>query len=238
MSALFEELDYRVTPMGPIALRRRTLLSLEVDVYEVMLGDEHLMSSLFTAGEIALSTHGLAACEGDGLNVVVGGLGLGYTARAALDDPRVGEVIVIDAMEAVIDWHRQGILPMGFHLAAESRCRLVHGDFFALADTGFDAGDPGRQFDAILLDIDHSPKALLNEAHGRFYTAESLRRMSAQLVPGGVFAMWSDAAPDPGFEAVLNEAFATAASAIVRFPNPLSGDESSCTIYVATTARP
>ena len=236
MSALFEELDYRVTPMGPIALRRRTLLALDVDVYEVMLGDEHLMSSLFTAGEIALSTLGLQACEGDGLSVVVGGLGLGYTARAALDDPRVGEVIVIDAMEAVIDWHRQGILPMGFHLAAESRCRLVHGDFFALADEGFDAGEPGRRFDAVLLDIDHSPRALLNEAHARFYTPANLRRMATQLVAGGVFAMWSDAAPDPEFEAILAGVFATVEAKVVHFANPLTGTDSSCTIYVAKAA--
>lgn len=236
MSALFEELDYRVTPMGPIALRRRTLLALDVDVYEVMLGDEHLMSSLFTAGEIALTTLGLEACEGDGLNVVVGGLGLGYTARAALDDPRVGEVIVIDAMEAVIDWHRQGLLPMGFHLAAESRCRLVLGDFFALADAGFDAGEPGRRFDAVLLDIDHSPRALLNEAHARFYTPASLRRVADQLVPGGVFAMWSDAAPDAEFEAILASTFADVAAKVVTFANPLTGGDSSCTIYVAKAA--
>ncbi len=233
MSALFEELDYRVTPMGPIALRRRTLLALDVDVYEVMLGDEHLMSSLFTAGEIALATLGLQACDGDGLNVVVGGLGLGYTARAALDDPRVGEVVVIDAMEAVIDWHRQGLLPMGYHLAAESRCRLVHGDFFALADQGFDAEAPGRRFDAVLLDIDHSPRALLNEAHARFYTPASLQRVAAQLRPGGVFAMWSDAAPDVEFEAILAAAFTDVRAEVVSFANPLTGADSSCTIYVA-----
>ena len=236
MSALFEELDYRVTPMGPIALRRRTLLALDRDVYEVMLGDEHLMSSLFTEGEIALATSGLEACEGDGLNVVVGGLGLGYTARAALDDPRVGEVIVVDAMEAVIDWHRQGLLPMGYHLAAEARCRLVEGDFFALADEGFDVGEPGRRFDAVLLDIDHSPRALLNEAHARFYTAASLKRMAAQLVPGGVFAMWSDAAPDAEFEAVLATVFAAVKAKVVNFANPLTGADSSCTIYVAKAA--
>lgn len=236
MSALFEELDYRVTPVGPIALRRRTLLALNLDVYEVMLGDEHLMSSLFTEGEIALAALGLEPCVGDGLTVVVGGLGLGYTARAALDDPRVGEVIVIEAMEAVIDWHRQGLLPMGYHLAAESRCRLVQRDFFALADEGFDAGEPGRRFDAILLDIDHSPRALLNEAHARFYTPASLKRMAAQLVPGGVFAMWSDAAPDVGFEAILASAFVAVTAKVVTFANPLTGADSSCTIYVATAA--
>jgi len=236
MSALFEELDYRVTPMGAISLRRRRLLGLERDVWEVMLGDEHLMSSLFTEGEIALTTLGLAAAKGSQLQVVVGGLGLGYTARAALDDRRVAGVRVIDAMAATIEWQRQGLTPMGDRLAADSRCELVEGDFFAMAEHGFDPAAPGRRFDAVLLDIDHSPRALLNPAHARFYTPASLARVAGQLVEGGVFAMWSDAAPDADFEAVLATAFATVEATVVNFANPLTEADSSCTIYVATTA--
>jgi len=237
MGAMFEELDYRVTPMGAISLRRRRVLSLGVDVFEVMLGDEHLMSTLFTEGEIALATLGLEATSGDGLNVVVGGLGLGYTARAALDDARVSEVLVIDYMEAVIDWHRRGLVPLGAGLAADPRCRLVQGDFFAMAqETGFDPEAPGRQFDAVLLDIDHSPRALLNAAHGGFYAADGLGRMARQIRRGGVFALWSDEAPDAAFERALAQVFAHHASTVVRFPNPLTGEESSCTIYVARTA--
>lgn len=235
MSALFEELDYRVTPMGAISLRRRRVMSLGVDVFEVMLGDEHLMSSLFTEGEIALSTLGLKAVEGERLDVVVGGLGLGYTARAALDDPRVGQVMVIDAMAAVIDWHQRGLLPIGDVLSVELRCRLVEGDFFTLAAHGFDPAEPDRRFDAVLLDIDHSPRALLNAAHGRFYAIEGLDRLAGQLVPGGVFAMWSDEAPDAAFEASLDAVFTHRASHVVSFDNPLTGEPSACTIYVART---
>jgi spermidine synthase len=233
MSALFEELDYRVTPMGAISLRRRRVLSLDRDVYEVMLGDEHLMSSLFTEGEIALATLGLAAVEGSDLAVVVGGLGLGYTARAALDDPRTGEVMVIDAMAAVIEWQRLGLTPMGDRLAADPRCRLVEGDFFALAETGLDPADRDRRWDAVLLDIDHSPRALLNPAHARFYTRQGLAALAGQLRPGGVFALWSDAPPDSAFEAVLAEAFTDASAQVVSFATPVTGGESRCTIYVS-----
>ena len=67
--------------MGEINLRRRIEPSLQVDVYEVKLGDEFLMSSLFTVAEIELARLGLAEAGGDALDVVVGGLGLGYTAR-------------------------------------------------------------------------------------------------------------------------------------------------------------
>jgi hypothetical protein len=82
---LFEELDSAETPMGTISLRRRLEPSRQIDVYEVKLGDEFLMSSLFTVAEIELARLGLAAADGDDLDVLVGGLGLGYTAQAALE---------------------------------------------------------------------------------------------------------------------------------------------------------
>lgn len=78
MSLLFEELDYRPTPIGALSLRRRRELSLGVDVFEIKLGDEYLMSSLFTASEVALARLGIAALAGDSFDIVVGGLCLGY----------------------------------------------------------------------------------------------------------------------------------------------------------------
>ncbi|WP_460916127.1 hypothetical protein [Plantactinospora veratri] len=90
MIARFEEIDRRDTPIGTISLRRRLEPSLRIDVYEVKLGDEFLMSSLFPVAEIELARLGLARLPGTGLDVVVGGLGLGYTARTALADPGCG----------------------------------------------------------------------------------------------------------------------------------------------------
>lgn len=90
MSLRFEEIDWQPTPIGEISLRRRRHPVSGDDVYEVKLGDEFLMSSLFTTGEIALTELALAQLpdsELPGLDVAVGGLGLGYTAQAALDDP-------------------------------------------------------------------------------------------------------------------------------------------------------
>ena len=88
MTLEFEELDYQKTPLGEISLRRRVEPRLEGEIlYEVKLGDEFLMSSLFTHAEIQLARLGLAALEDAGLDIVVGGLGLGYTAVAALEDP-------------------------------------------------------------------------------------------------------------------------------------------------------
>ncbi len=235
MSARFEELDWQQTPMGAISLRRRRDPSLDVDVYEVKLDDEFLMSSLFTVAEVELARLGLAPLAGADPDVIVGGLGLGYTARAVLDDPRVRSLIVVEALDEVIGWHRHGLLPVR-GLISDPRCRLVRGDFFAMADgpAGFDPDAPGRRFHAILLDIDHTPRHFLHERHAGFYTPDGLRRMATHLHPDGVFALWSNDPPDQDFTRTVGTVFGTVTAHVVSFPNPLQGRESSNTVYVAT----
>jgi hypothetical protein len=129
MSLNFEELDYRPTPIGALSLRRRREFSLGVDVFEIKLGDEYLMSSLFTASEIALARLGLAELSGADLDVVVGGLGLGYTAKAVLEHQAVKSLVIVEALDAVIDWHERGVLPLGPALTADPRSKFVLGDF-------------------------------------------------------------------------------------------------------------
>ncbi len=231
MAIGFEELDYCVTPMGELSLRRRRFLALDIDVLEVKLGEEFLMSSLFTVGERALATLALEWARGDGLDVLVGGLGLGYTAAAALDDPRVRSLTVVDALEAVIGWHQRGLVDLGTRLAGDPRCRLTQGDFYARFDG--EAPAEAAALDVILLDIDHSPRALLHPDHARFYSIEGLQALARHLRPGGVFAMWSDAGPDAGFERVLGAAFGQSEARVVTFHNPLQDRRASCTIYLA-----
>lgn len=232
---LFEELDFRPTPIGALSLRRRRNLKLDVDVFEILLGDDHLMSSLFTASEIALAELGLAAVAGDGLDIVVGGLGLGYTAQAVLDHGSVASLLVVEMLEPVIDWHRQGVLPLGTSVMGNPRCRIVHDDFFALAAsaTGFDPESPGRRFDAILVDIDHTPIALLDERSAPFYTPDGLRIFARHLKPGGIFGLWSDDASDPAFVDRLENVFASAWSESVTFQNPLQDRPFAQTVYLA-----
>ena len=232
----FEELDWSETPMGVISLRRRVEPTLKVDVYEVKLGDEFLMSSLFTAGEVALARLGLAGAADADLDVVVGGLGLGYTAQAALGDPRLRSLVVVEALGEVIGWHERELLPDTAELASDPRVRLQQGDFFAMtaSDSGFDPQAPGRRFDAVLLDIDHTPRHHLHASHGGFYTPAGLETLRRHLHPGGVFALWSDDPPDADFEAVLAGVFDRSEASVVRFPNPLTGGHSTNTIYVAS----
>jgi spermidine synthase len=237
MDKLFEELDFRPSPIGDLILQRRKLLQLDGEVvYEVKLGDAYLMSSMFHEVEEALSRLGLGALDGDRWDVVVGGLGLGYTAVAALQFPQVRSLLVVDFLEGVIDWHEKEMVPLGKTLNADDRCRYVHGDFFALAadpTTGFDPKSPGRKFHAVLLDIDHSPRNLLASQNAVFYTPEGLKKLAEQLYPGGVFALWSDDPPDATFIADLKSTFASVKAEVVEFPNPLLETISKSTVYVA-----
>ncbi|WP_404365656.1 spermidine synthase [Marinobacter sp.] len=237
MGLLFEEIDTQPSPLGEISLRRRRIPALgDRDIYEVKLGEEFLMSSMFVDAEVALADLGLAAVAGDNLRVVVGGLGLGYTAEAALKHDRVSELLVVDALSTVIQWHEQEKVPLGRVLNQDPRCRFVHGSFFDLAveeSAGFDQRNPGRLFDAILLDIDHSPRALLHESNASFYTAENLGLMARQLKSGGVFAMWSNDPPDEDFMDVLGDLFEDVSAHVVSFFNPFQNRESSNTVYVA-----
>jgi spermidine synthase len=234
VAARFEELDWAQTPMGEISLRRRHDPVVDAEVYEVKLGDEYLMSSLFTVAEVELSRLALAELAGDQLDVVVGGLGLGHTALTVLEYGRVRSLVVVEALREVIRWHERGLVPLGAALCGDERTQLLHGDFFALAEgSGFDPGQPDRCFDAIVLDVDHSPRQLLNQRHADFYQPAGLRRVADRLSPGGVFALWSNDPPDEAFLAALGEVFARARAEVVSFPNPLQGGESSNTVYLA-----
>ena len=234
MSRRFEELDWQDTAMGEISLRRRLEPTLQVDVFEVKLGEEFLMSSLFPVAEIELARLGLGACAGDELDVVVGGLGLGYTAVAALEDPRVRSLAVVEALAPVIGWHRRRLLPDVVGLTADPRTRLVEGDFFALAagEGGFGDGIPDR-LHAVLLDIDHTPRHVLHPSHAEFYRPDGLRALRGHLHPEGVFALWSDDPPDADFLDLLRAEFATAQGHVVPFANPLTGGTSANSVYVA-----
>lgn len=231
MISRFEELDWQETPIGELTLRRRTEAAVGQEIYEVKLGDEYLMSSLFTVAEEELSNLGLAAVVGDDLSVLVGGLGLGYTAVAALRDPRVTSLTVVDRLGAVIGWHRRLLLPVSAELVEDPRTELVEDDFFALVRSA--PRDDQRGYSAILLDVDHSPRHQLDPTHGDLYSAAGLRALDRHLAAGGVFALWSDDPPDDDFMREMRAVFDDAVAPVVDFPNAVTGGISSNTVYVA-----
>ncbi len=195
------------------------------------------MSSLFTVAEKELAHIGLAALDAKEADIVVGGLGPGYTAEAALEHEAVQSLTVIDNIAEVIEWHRQKLVPLGEVLTEYPRCCLVEGDFFAMAaNDGFDPDRPHRLFHAVLLDVDHSPALTLHPGHDVFYTRDGLTRLKDRLHPGGVFAMWSNDPPEAEFSAALADVFPETEAHIVRFPNHLQNRNATATIYVAVNA--
>jgi spermidine synthase len=239
MGLNFEELDYQQTALGELILRRRRALEMDGrEIFEVKLNDEYLMSSLFHESEVALADLGLAELTGEGWDVVVGGLGLGYTAAAALKYDQVARIIVVEALAPVIDWHERELVPNGRLLSEDARCRYCHGDFFALVrGDGFDPADPGHLFDAILLDIDHTPDALLNHSHADLYSEKGMMRLRTFLKPGGIFGLWSNEGPDESFLAILSSVFDQVEGHVVEFENPIQGNTATNGVYVAKVEK-
>ncbi|QQS42497.1 MAG: spermidine synthase [Acidobacteriota bacterium] len=231
---MIRELAYHATDLGPLMLRvRPEPLIGGSDVFEVKLGEEFLMSSLFTAGEEALADLGLSGLQGK-LDVVVGGLGLGYTAARALENRNVASLLVIEAFGEVIGWHMEKLVPAGEKLTGDPRCRFLEGDFFRLAKTGFDPSDPLRKFDAVLLDIDHTPDHHLDRNNAGFYTSAGLEKLKSRIKPGGRFAMWSNDESDDDFVNLLKTVFGIAEGHNVKFANPYTNELAVNSVYVAT----
>jgi len=242
MTFVFEEIDYQETPRGAISLRKRSEPRLDnIILYEVKMNEEFLMSSLFVEAEVQLSKLGLAKFGNKDIDVVVGGLGLGYTAQAALAFDNVKSLCVVDVMAPVIEWHEKGLVPLGEELTNDERCRYALGDFFEFAtadNTNFDGTKSDletgpNKVHAVLLDIDHTPSYWLNPENSRFYSTESLNAMKRKIHKGGVFGLWSDEKPDEQFVAVLESVFEKVETHMVYFPNPYTGEQSSNSVYIA-----
>jgi spermidine synthase len=228
---VFEVLDVRPTPLGEIALRRRSIPDGTV-VHEIHLDGALLMSSLVHEAERALATRALAELDGARASVLVGGLGMGHTADAALGHPGVERVVVVELLPEVIGWHRRGLVPLGARLVGDARCSLVAADVFACLRGEGPAGTEGP-FDAVLLDVDHTPEHLLHPAHGAFYEPAGLRAARERLRPGGVLGLWAAGPGDPAFLARLRAEFREARADEVSFWNPLNDADEVNAVYLA-----
>ena len=218
MADLFDidVLAYEPSPIGMICLRTRPHPSeAGARITEITLDHEFLMSSLVTASERALASGALALHPGEGLRVLVGGLGLGYTAREALASGRVARVRVIEYLPQVIGWMERGLVPLADELNDDPRLEVVEGDAYGLL-----AGPASEVFDLILVDVDHSPDEWLGDESQGFYGPDGLRAAARHLAPGGVLGVWSYA-PAPAFEDALRAAFDEVVVEEVHFENPI-----------------
>ncbi|HHH76516.1 MAG TPA: spermidine synthase [Phycisphaerae bacterium] len=230
MSLFYEELDYQKTAIGELVLRRRKSVSVADEfVYEVTIDGEMLMSSTVNDSELALARLALKALGDRQVDVLVGGLGLGCTAAGALEYPNVRKLTVVELLEPVISWHRERLVPLGCKLMDDSRCSLVAGDFFEHVSSP----SSNHQYDAILLDIDHSPSSWLRERHKDFYNAAGLQGLANCLHPNGVFALWSAWKPETAFLDVLGEVFPSVQNHEIPFFNPHVNEMDSNWVVIA-----
>ena len=210
----FEILAYDDTPLGMLYLRRRELLNEPGTlVTEVTLNHEFLMSSLHTDSERALASVALEMNAGQNLNVMIGGLGLGYTAAEILKSPRVSALGVIEFLPQVISWLDDGLVPLSESLKGDSRLEVVQGDVYQIL-----AGPPSTLYDLILIDVDHSPDEHLNGANSAFYTADGLELAKQHLSDTGILGIWSFAESSPFVDA-LRAAFREVRVEPVTFEN-------------------
>jgi spermidine synthase len=223
-----EILAYETTPLGELCLRRRELLSSPGTIItEITLDFELLMSSYNTASERALARESLARHAGRDLSVLVGGLGLGYTAYEALQSTRVARVEVIEYLPEVIGFLQRGLVPLSRELLAEPRFYVSEGDVYEML-----RAPARRRWDLVLIDVDHSPEENLGVANESFYTESGLARAKLHLALGGILAVWSYAESSPFVEA-MRAAFEIVETIPVSYVNDLIDEEHTDWLFVA-----
>jgi spermidine synthase len=221
-------LEYEASPIGMIGLRRRGLASEPGTlVTEITLDHTLLMSSCNSASERAHASRALELHPGQGLDVLVGGLGLGCTAQEVLRCERVARVEVAEFLPQVIDWFERRLLPLAGELSADPRLEVSCGDVY-----GRLAGDPERRHDVVLVDVDHSPDEPLGAASDSFYTAAGLERVKRHLAPGGILGVWSYA-ESPAFTATLHRVFREVLVEPSTFGNRLTDEEETNWLFFA-----
>lgn len=224
-------LAYEKSPIGMICLRRRELLSSPGTIItEITVDHELLMSSYHTDSERALSSAALDRHSGDDLRILVGGLGLGYTAHEALRSARVSKVDVVEFLPQVVGWMRDGLVPLSAKLNADARCEIIELDVYAML-----AAPPvprTRLYDLILIDVDHSPDERLGEENGPFYTEPGLEKAKQHLASEGLLGVWSYAAHSPFVEALEN-VFSSVDVVPVSFENEVAQEAETNWLFFA-----
>jgi spermidine synthase len=206
-------LDRRSTPHGELLLRRVD------DAFELIANGVFLMDSRDGRSERELVRRALPDGPAD---VLIGGLGFGFSAAEALSSPNVRAVTVVEIEESIVDWAGTTLRPVTGLDLDDPRLELVVEDFAAYL------GRTEARVDAICLDVDNGPDWLVHEANAHLYTREGLAELRARLRPGGRLTVWSHA-PAAGLLADLEALFGDPYA--VEVPRPgLPPD----VIYVAT----
>ena len=189
------------TPRGEIVLReRRPEDASEPTVLELRVNGVFVMDTAETGTERALARKALELVEAP-RDVLIGGLGLGFTVREVLGDARVERVVVAEIEDALVQWLREGTIPHGPTYLSDRRLRVVTLDLVdAVAEAGADS------YDLVLLDVDNGPGYLVHAHNAAVYQVPFLRAVRERLRAGGALAVWS-ADPAPSLQRDLEATF-------------------------------
>ena len=191
--------------------------------YEIIVDGQFLMSSASGASSVALVEIGLSKIAiRDGLQVLIGGMGLGFSLQTALSNRAVSEVTVVELEAEIIQWHRRGLIGDTWQWVADPRAKIVNRDLLGFID------DCRQTYDLIALDIDNGPDWLCHEANARLYGENYLQRLREMLKPQGTLTMWS-AAPSLQLQRRLHQVFGNVAEVEVMDHN---GEGKLITAYI------
>jgi spermidine synthase len=222
----FELLGHSLSPDGTVLkLVRRDA------EYLILADDKPLMSSRMHASEEALAA---AACREVRARknpcALIGGLGMGFTLRAALDRlPSNATIVVAELIPAVVEWNRGPLSELAAHPLQDKRVHIEINDVAATLRSARD------HFDAILLDVDNGPAAFTVPSNATLYDDAGIATASTALKPNGVLAVWS-ARTDKNFERRLRQANFTVTTERASAVSKTKG--SRHTIYLAHKSQP
>ncbi|TPM31674.1 spermidine synthase [Mesorhizobium sp. B2-3-5] len=191
------QLDATKTPDGAQELR----LKRRGAEFSIMLGTNELMNSRLSGSEEALAQLSCSRIAGHRRpRILIGGLGMGFTLRAALAElPDDAEITVAELVPAVVAWARGPMAEMFGGCLDDPRVTIQE------TDVGQLIRSKPAAWDAILLDVDNGPEGIVHKGNDALYSLAGLGIARTALKPGGVLAVWSQG-PDPGFTRRLKQA--------------------------------